>query len=375
MLSGAYRVSRERPRVLRWRPTAQGVPCNTPDARRKPDDDGATAPRAFRPPAEINDRPRPGSRRVPARPRKRMKKIRSLRFVARRTRATAAAQADLADRWLWEEKSVAEWNAAHARFDELLIHECNARAALRNATAAWDLALDRLQAITRDVVHLGRVRFRREPVKRALFAALATDATSRDARFNQAAALRDAWDKAESTWVPLPDVTLPALRAWLEECDALKAAFGGADTAWQQVVAEQRAHAEALDADCVAWYAAATRRFPQGTPERETIRSVVPTTYRPGKTPGRAALSVLSAQAGQGRFRLSAPRAARFTVWHQLPGEAAWRVLLAETRQRVLTLHLVVPGTHRFKAAGRNAHGTGPESEVLEVTVPATAAG
>jgi hypothetical protein len=43
--------------------------------------------------------------------------------------------------------------------------------------------------------------------------------------------------------------------------------------------------AREVDADCVAWYAEATRRFPAGTANGEMIRSTISTTYRRGAAP------------------------------------------------------------------------------------------
>ena len=129
--------------------------------------------------------------------------------------------------------------------------------------------------------------------------------------------------------------------------------------------------ARAVDADSVAWYAAATRKFPAGTVEGDMLRSTVPTTSRPESPVGQAVISNVMVSGTDIHFDCAAPHATRFTYLHQTPGASGFVVVVAETPEASLTLHGQIAGLHKFKALGRNSRGTGPESAVAEVTVAA----
>jgi len=70
----------------------------------------------------------------------------------------------------------------------------------------------------------------------------------------------------------------------------------------------------------------------------------------------------------------NAEHATRFTYLQQVPGSNAFEVILADTTQTSLTLFAQAPGQHVLKAFGINPSGPGPESEVVVVTIAASAA-
>ena len=127
--------------------------------------------------------------------------------------------------------------------------------------------------------------------------------------------------------------------------------------------------AQALDKDCVAWYAAATIKFKAGTSQGDTIRSTVPTTYNPPPPVGQAVFSNIMVVGGEIHFDCTAAHATRFTYLHQPPGSPVFVVLFADSPLSSLMLHNQPAGVHRFKAIPRNSGGEGQESEVIEITV------
>jgi hypothetical protein len=126
--------------------------------------------------------------------------------------------------------------------------------------------------------------------------------------------------------------------------------------------------ARLVDADNVAWYAEATRRFPVGTVEGDLIRSTVPTTYTPPPEVGPAQITTVMVSGTEIHADATALHATKFTWFHQAPGSPAFLVI-ATGAPGSLTLHNQPPGVHRLKAAGQNAGGEGPLSAAVEVTI------
>jgi hypothetical protein len=300
--------------------------------------------------------------------------MRSLAHVRKRAEATYISQAARADTWVWSEKTVAEWEADVRAFDPLVEDESLTKLRLQGVADAWDRQLQQVQAITRDVVRLGRVRFRKDPVKLALFKPLKTRATSRANKQKEGVAARDAWQQADPAWQPLPDITLTSFTALLDPYESRETAYNEADNLWREAVTRLNAHAERVDDDCIAWYTVATKRFPAGTVEGDVIRSLVPTTARPRRAPGRAVLANVVVTGNRLRLEVSAPRATRFTLWLRAVGEPEFKAVIEKTGERSLTVEPLAPGTYQVKATGHNARGAGPESEVALVTVAGAAA-
>ena len=125
----------------------------------------------------------------------------------------------------------------------------------------------------------------------------------------------------------------------------------------------------------MAWYAAATRQFAEGTPDGDMIRSTVPVTTEMAVEVGPAVIKNLLADGGTVRFDAEAPHATTFTYLHQKPGASEWATLQADTVETAVTVGGLTPGEHRFKAMGANAQGLGPESaEAVAVIAQANAA-
>ena len=295
--------------------------------------------------------------------------MKSIEFIIDRALASRSAQAAVASTWVWSEKSVNDWDLDLAEMDALRSGEAVTRAELRGAAAGWDTNLDEVQTVTRAVVRLGRIRFRRNPTQLAVFESLNTDARNRDDIYTQGLAARGAWLKGDPAWAPLTDTDLNDMSDRLATCETCKKDHSAKLIAWRSAAAGLNTKTRELDADNVAWYAEATTQFAAGTTHGDMIRSGVPTTTQPSQPVGPAVLTNVMVAGGTIHFDCAAPHATRFTYLHQPPGAAQFAVVFAETKTTSLTLPNQAAGTHLFKAFGSNSHGPGDDSPVVVAEV------
>jgi hypothetical protein len=303
----------------------------------------------------------------------------SIEFIKLRALRTRDAQNALATviapavPWVWSQKTVAQWDADITGLDQLVIDESLKQTQLRSATAFWQADVDAIYKITQDIAGIGRVKFRKDPVKLALIEALSTDSKARAEVYGNGLNARDAWVQADPAWSFDPDVTTASLGSLLTSCLARQAAHSSKITDWRETAAMLNLKAQLLDEDNVAWYEEATRRFPAGTAEGDMIRTTVPTTTQPTQPVEQAEILNPMASGGDIHLDAQAEHATRYTFLQQTPGSPAFVVVLADSPDGHLTLHNQVPGVHRFKAVGRNSDGEGPESAIVEVTVAQSA--
>ena len=296
----------------------------------------------------------------------------SIDFTRTRAQATRDAQASLASpplTWIWSEKSMPQWDGDLVALDQLKIDESAKRTKWRNAAELWQADINRIQQITRDAVRKGTFRFRNDPVKLQLFEALSTDATSRSGVYEQGLAARDAWQEVDPAWQLSTEDTLPVFSSLLTASLAKQSVESAKFTAWRLASAALMNKARLVNEEAVAWYAEATRQFPEGTTEGDMVRSAVPTTTRSEPEVGPAVISNVVIGAGSVHFDVEAPGATRFTFLQQAPGSPAFVVVVADSPDGHLSVSGQPAGLHRFKAFGSNSGGTGPESAVAEVPV------
>jgi len=301
----------------------------------------------------------------------------SLSFVFERLQKTAVTQSQLAaglegnPPWVWTRKTVQQWNADVTQVDQLKSAEVLKRTEWRNKAEAWDAVLANIQRIARDVKREGLVHFRDDPVRCECIQGLSTDGVSRNDIYDQGDAARAAWQTSDANWTFSPDIDLEDFAALLAASITSRSAHNTAESAWRAAVAALNNKALAVDQDNVDWYAAATRKFPPGTAEGNLTRSNVPTTSRTEEPVGQAVISNVVASDGDIHFDVSAPGATRYTYLQQVPGAAAFVVVLADSPQTSFNLHGQPAGVHRFKAIGSNSRGEGPESTITAVMVAA----
>lgn len=311
-----------------------------------------------------------------------MKLIRSIRFAKRRAEKTRDAQVALSAPppggagWVYDRKTVLQWKTDCTTLDQYLIGEIGLRTDWRNAAALWQADVDLVQRITQSVVALGRVHFADDAVKKKRFVALRTDAQARDGVWEQGHKALKAWQTADAAWVPDDGsgTTAGGFGSLLAACAARKDTHGSAYEAWRTSSTRLMTKARTVDADNVAWYEVATRRFKKGTIEGDMIRSVVPTTTQPEQAVGKAAISSVMVAGAEAHFDFNAAHATHFTVLQQSPGSPAFLIVLAESEEKSFTAHDLPPGVYRFKVFGSNSRGEGAESTVIAITIAVAAA-
>ena len=137
----------------------------------------------------------------------------NIEFVQQRTIATRAAQVDLAAEWVWEEKTVANWDTDLTLLNTLMEAEQDAEAAMLASRGETDAALDQLHSLTGRCLRMAKNRYRDDAARMAVFYNLRAEAGSRAGKLQEALEWESAWEKTAATWSPLPNLTLAAFKA------------------------------------------------------------------------------------------------------------------------------------------------------------------
>ena len=295
----------------------------------------------------------------------------SLSFIGTRTQATWAAQVSIATLWLWNLKTILQWSDDVTLLDQLNQAEGAKRTAWRNAAALWDVSLADIHDITRLMVVQAVNKYANDPVKLKPFQLLRTDARSRQDIYDQGFDAYHEWQNADAAWTVTRgtvEVTLGTLGSLLSAAVAQRGTYRTKLTDWRKAAGTLMHKARKVDAENVAWYAEATRRFQAGTVEGDLIRSTVPTTYTPPPEVGPAQITTVMVSGTEIHADATALHATKFTWFHQAPGSPAFLVI-ATGAPGSLTLHNQPPGVHRLKAVGANSGGEGAPSAAVEVTI------
>jgi hypothetical protein len=217
-------------------------------------------------------------------------------FIKDRTVKTISAAKQVSSAWTWADLSI-------AAMEELLAavtgdatatppvagQEADAGAAEQVMLAArgtYDTALDQLHRWTVQGVGMAKARCRNDAAKSAQLANLSASESGREGILKEALAWESAWTNVDAAWVPLPGLTLAAFAALRKHANEdLKTAYADARATSRKASAKLGEMAADLNDVSQAWYASATRVFPEGTPEGDMIRGTIPTTYTPPPPP------------------------------------------------------------------------------------------
>jgi len=207
----------------------------------------------------------------------------SVEFVLKRAVATRNAQESVQPAWVWDEKTVPQWNAdiKTVQTREQAVADGEARLLARRGPL--DAALDDLHNRTVQAVTMAKVRYRDDPAKGAVLRSLNAGGQSRSEILDEATEWEAAWREVAGDWRPTPANTLPEYQKLRAHCLALQEEYVKAQTALRALAEALNHEAAKLDDANTAWYRSATVVFPKGTPEGDLIRSTVPTTYTPPK--------------------------------------------------------------------------------------------
>lgn len=199
-------------------------------------------------------------------------------FTLDRAQKTRDAQDEIKAKWLWSEKTLAQWDADIAALtgqNETLATTTAAMLAKRGET---DTALDKLDQWTGEGLTLMRLRLRNDPEQLATLDTLTADGTSRANKLTEALDWENAWAKIDSTFAPTTENNFAAFQALRKQCLKLVGEYGAAETKVTSDNTKLTQLKAQMEDDNQAWYKAATKLFKPGTPEGDMIRSSVPTT-------------------------------------------------------------------------------------------------
>ena len=216
----------------------------------------------------------------------------TLEFVKDRATKTIAAAKAVAAQWTWQEKTVAQMNAAVVAIvgDNTVTPvlpgqekiTSAAEQEMVNARSAWDAKLDTLHKLTMQGVSMAKNRYRNDPIKLSLVADLSARGDSRAAILEEALNWETAWSKAEPGWSPLATNTLAAFSPLRLLCaEPLQQDYKDKLSAWREQAGILNQMAHALEDVNEAWYSDALDVFPAGTAEGDMIRGTIPPTYTP----------------------------------------------------------------------------------------------
>jgi len=213
-------------------------------------------------------------------------------FVKDRAVKTISAAEQIAATWVWQEKTIVQMQAAlvaiigdNTAVPPVVGQEETAAAAKQVMLAArgnWDVPLDILHTRTVQGVGMSKNRHRDNPAKLAVLGGLSARGDSRKEKLEEALAWESAWSQVDAAWAPLPANTLAAFKTLRNQCEeGLKDAYSDAHSAWRKEEGELAEVVRVMEDINQAWYADATKVFPEGTAEGDMIRGTIPTTYTP----------------------------------------------------------------------------------------------
>lgn len=211
--------------------------------------------------------------------------FRSIDFIRQRAQATRSAQDQLAPTWVWEGKTVVQWDAEVAAFEASMQQAAAAEAERLAVRGSLDASLDTLHRRTMQGIALAKVKYQKDPVSFTQLENLTARGDSRMAIRDEALEWEAAWGQLDDSWEPLPGNTFPAFQALRAQCATLTDDYADKNALWRAKAETMNQLAAQLDEANVGWYAAATTVFPEGTAEGDMIRGTIPTTYNPPPPP------------------------------------------------------------------------------------------
>jgi hypothetical protein len=204
-----------------------------------------------------------------------------INFVIRRAKTTRHAQEDLKSLWIWNEKTLDQWDNEIADLQRTQELCSSAKFVQNSARAALDAGLQEIRRRSMQFMAMAKFHFRNEPSMFEAISRLTSGGGARRAITQEAMDLESAWEKAGPEWAPTDANTFSAFQALRKQCTELDAAWIAANSTWHTQSGILNRKAAALNEANIGWLAAATRIFPAGTAEGEMIRRSIPTRYSP----------------------------------------------------------------------------------------------
>jgi hypothetical protein len=291
-------------------------------------------------------------------------------FIRDRAEATGNVQVELIAKWVWSEKPTAQWKIDVAAVDAREREVGKKEAAV--LAARGDLDVQLIELHDRDVQMLGmaRIAYRRQPSKLVLLQNLSAVGNSRKTILGEARDLLPAWAQLDITYAPVATNTYTLFKGAYDQAIFLSEALKKAEAAYQEEAEILEGLCRVLQDDCVAWYGEAGRVFKAGTVEGNLIRSEIPTRYVALVLPGQAEITdeMVSEPGGLG-IGFKAKYARRYDVLRKGPLDADYVLVAQDATEDRYEATGLAAGLYTFKVMGKNAKGSGMESEPVTVTV------
>ncbi len=201
----------------------------------------------------------------------------SIEITTIRAQATRDAQTAIAATWVWEEMTVADWNAILAALDAKKVAVSDLDADQLAKRSVYENTINQLHDLTVEGLGMARVKWRKDEAKKKILSTLSSAGGGRETVQAEAQAWESVWEKFDAAWNPTPTNTIAAFRTLITSSDTQEDDYKGAHTDWRKGAEELQVQAEELWADCVAWYEAATTLFKEGTAIGDMIRGTIPT--------------------------------------------------------------------------------------------------
>lgn len=202
-------------------------------------------------------------------------------FIETRLQATRDAQVEIAPVYVWEEMTVAQWIARATDFTAKKAASATQEGVMLNQRALFETTVVQMHDLTVDGLKMARIKWRKDEPRKVILSTLSAGGGGRDTVQAEARSWAAVWASFDAAWVPMPGNTLAAFNTLIALSETQENAFKMDYTKWREKAEELNDFAAASEELCVAWYAAATTVFPEGTPQGDMIRSTVPTTYVP----------------------------------------------------------------------------------------------
>lgn len=213
-------------------------------------------------------------------------------IIMDRAIATFSAQQSLVDHWVWDEKSLSEYDF-EIRSCQRQVEKVSRMAAEVTAhIGLLDAKLALLHEWTVDALTMARVRFRRDPVAVVLLKGLSANSHSRSETMAEAVEFLSLWQSVGPTWSPMEEITLATFSAFYAECKQLLEDYSDKRAELRGEENNLNLLMESLHDLNIAWYTCATTIFRKGSPAGEMIRGTIPTT-----TPQKPATDLVLAPA------------------------------------------------------------------------------
>lgn len=295
-----------------------------------------------------------------------------IEVITLRAQATRDAQTTIAATWLWEEKTVAEWNTALDALNTKKVAVSDLDADQLAARAAYEPTIEALHELTVEGLALARVKWRKDPARKKILSKLSAIGGGRENVQGEAQAWESVWEKFDDTWAPTATNTIAAFRALITSSDDLEDVYKQAHTDWRKAAEELQVQADELWADCVAWYAAATTVFKAGTAIGDMIRGTIGT-GSPTPVPEYYEIATAEDQGG-GAVNLSyvpgggSHATTLLLMWRNTATESVFTSNTPLLPNGQLVNGLTAGATYEFKTRAQNSTGS-VDSPGVQVTL------